>query len=50
MPLSGFDTFLEARYNQVQGDSGSAEVHSDHVRSHVLVSWTGYFGGTDGRG
>jgi opacity protein-like surface antigen len=25
MPLSGFDTFLEARYNQVQGDGGSAK-------------------------
>jgi len=23
MPLSGFDTFLEARYNQVQGNGGS---------------------------
>jgi opacity protein-like surface antigen len=23
MPLSGFDTFVEARYNQVQGDGGS---------------------------
>jgi hypothetical protein len=23
MPLSGFDTFIEARYNQVQGDGGS---------------------------
>jgi hypothetical protein len=23
LPLSGFDTFLEARYNQVQGDGGS---------------------------
>ncbi len=23
MPLSGFDTFIEARYNQVQGDNGS---------------------------
>jgi hypothetical protein len=23
MPLSGFDTFLEARYNQVQGNNGS---------------------------
>ena len=23
MPLSGFDTFLEARYNQVQGSGGS---------------------------
>lgn len=25
MPLSGFDTFIEARYNQVQGDNGSAK-------------------------
>jgi hypothetical protein len=25
MPLSGFDTFLEARYNQVQFDNGSAK-------------------------
>jgi opacity protein-like surface antigen len=25
MPLSGFDTFLEARYNQVQGDGGSVK-------------------------
>lgn len=25
MPLSGFDTFIEARYNQVQGDGGSAK-------------------------
>jgi hypothetical protein len=25
MPLSGFDTFLEARYNQVQGNGGSAK-------------------------
>jgi hypothetical protein len=25
MPLSGFDTFLEARYNQVQGNAGSAK-------------------------
>jgi opacity protein-like surface antigen len=23
IPLSGFDTFIEARYNQVQGDNGS---------------------------
>jgi len=23
LPLSGFDTFLEARYNQVQGEDGS---------------------------
>lgn len=23
MPLSGFDTFLEARYNQIQGDGGT---------------------------
>jgi hypothetical protein len=23
MPLSGFNTFIEARYNQVQGDNGS---------------------------
>ena len=23
MPLSGFDTFLEARYNQIQGNGGS---------------------------
>jgi hypothetical protein len=23
LPLSGFDTFLEARYNQIQGDGGS---------------------------
>jgi hypothetical protein len=23
LPLSGFDTFVEARYNQVQGDGGS---------------------------
>lgn len=23
LPLSGFDTFIEARYNQVQGDGGS---------------------------
>ena len=23
MPLSGFDTFIEARYNQVQGNPGS---------------------------
>jgi opacity protein-like surface antigen len=23
LPLSGFDTFLEARYNQVQGNGGS---------------------------
>ena len=25
MPLSGFDTFLEARYNQVQGNGASAK-------------------------
>jgi hypothetical protein len=25
MPLSGFDTFIEARYNQVQGNGGSAK-------------------------
>jgi hypothetical protein len=25
MPLSGFDTFIEARYTQVQGDAGSAK-------------------------
>ncbi len=25
MPLSGFDTFLEARYNQVQGNGGTAK-------------------------
>ena len=25
MPLSGFDTFIEARYNQVQGDAGSSK-------------------------
>ena len=25
MPLSGFDTFLEARYNQVQGSGGSSK-------------------------
>jgi len=25
MPLSGFDTFLEARYNQVQGNGGSSK-------------------------
>jgi hypothetical protein len=25
MPLSGFDTFLEARYNQVQANGGSAK-------------------------
>jgi len=36
MPLSGFDTFLEARYNQVQGNGGSLKFHSDHVRSDVL--------------
>ena len=23
MPLSGFDTFIEARYNQIQGDDGT---------------------------
>jgi hypothetical protein len=23
MPLSGFDTFIEARYNQIQGDGGT---------------------------
>jgi hypothetical protein len=25
MPLSGFDTFIEARYNQVQGDNASVK-------------------------
>ncbi|MFL5469631.1 MAG: outer membrane beta-barrel protein [Gemmatimonadaceae bacterium] len=25
MPLSGFDAFIEARYNQVQGDGGSVK-------------------------
>ena len=25
MPLSGFDTFIEARYNQVQGNNGSSK-------------------------
>jgi len=25
MPLSGFDTFLEARYNQIQGNGGSVK-------------------------
>ncbi len=25
MPLSGFDTFLEARYNQVQGNGGTSK-------------------------
>ena len=25
MPLSGFDTFIEARYNQIQGDGGTAK-------------------------
>jgi hypothetical protein len=25
MPLSGFDTFIEARYNQIQADGGSAK-------------------------
>ncbi len=25
LPLSGFETFIEARYNQVQGDNGSAK-------------------------
>ncbi len=25
LPLSGFNTFVEARYNQVQGDGGSAK-------------------------